>query len=125
MTTEALKKYRARNIDWSTIFQEDTKKVQKEIDDIKEARKKKYKAKNKMLKETVYRKLGNRCSSCGIIDERVLEVHHIDPSKKIKGHGTNYELYLKEIHLYNNLTLLCCNCHRIETLKQSSGETSG
>ena len=66
------------------------------------------------------KRLGGECVRCGNNDIRVLDVDHIDPSKKRKPrNGTvpaRLALWKREV---NNLQLLCANCHRIKTHQQT------
>ena len=61
-------------------------------------------------------RLGISCERCGIDDPRVLDFHHIDPSKK---EGTLSSFVAKnwgEKHILNEIekcNVLCANCHRI------------
>jgi 5-methylcytosine-specific restriction endonuclease McrA len=72
-------------------------------------------------KEELIKRLGGQCKKCGITDMRVLDINHIDRSKKIrpkKGRyswGHRFKEWLKNI---DNLELLCANCHRIHTWEQ-------
>lgn len=62
-------------------------------------------------------KKGLKCSRCGIDDFRVLDLHHLDPSKKdmevsnLAQRGRSKETILAEIA---KCVCLCSNCHRIE-----------
>lgn len=62
--------------------------------------------------------LGGRCARCDITDPRVLEIDHIDGSKKLRPPHRNYstpvrvKLWAREM---DNLQVLCANCHRIKT----------
>jgi hypothetical protein len=62
--------------------------------------------------------LGNKCKKCGITDKRVLDIHHIDSSRKIKPLNRCYT-WLRRLKDWKenegNLELLCANCHRIHT----------
>lgn len=66
--------------------------------------------------------LGGKCLHCGISDPRVLDIDHIDASKKNKPAHRGYPtpirltLWAKEM---GNLQLLCANCHRIKTHKET------
>lgn len=66
--------------------------------------------------------LGNKCVKCGIDDPRVLDVDHIDPSKKTRPKHRNYPTAIR-VALWeretDNLQLLCANCHRVKTHEQS------
>ncbi len=70
--------------------------------------------------------LGGKCAHCGINDWRVLEVDHINPAKKKRPRKwthrspTRFSLWAQEI---DNLQLLCANCHRIKTRKESRWRT--
>ena len=62
--------------------------------------------------------LGGKCARCGIDDLRVLELHHIDPSQKVKPDKRQYNWAhrLKDWDANTeNLELLCANCHRLQT----------
>lgn len=73
-------------------------------------------------KDALYSLLGGKCVSCGNTDRRVLEIDHIDNTKKLRpAHG----MYSTPIRLKlwsqetGNLQILCANCHRIKTWNQS------
>lgn len=65
--------------------------------------------------------LGGECVHCGNSDIRVLDIDHIDPSKKMQpGQGRyswshRFKDWEKNI---GNLRILCSNCHRIHTWDQ-------
>lgn len=62
--------------------------------------------------------LGGKCSECGCNDIRVLDIHHIDPSKKIipPNKQWTWSRRIKDWKANKgNLKLLCSNCHRIHT----------
>ena len=69
-------------------------------------------------KIAVLKALGGKCVHCGINDIRVLDLDHIDATKKNKPAHRNYptairvKLWEKEM---DNLQILCANCHRIKT----------
>ena len=67
------------------------------------------------------KELGGCCVKCKIDDFRVLEIDHIDPSKKIrpKNRQYNWTRRFKDWEANKgNLRLLCANCHRLHTWKQ-------
>lgn len=74
----------------------------------------KYYWKKKLI---VINALGAKCSCCGNIDTRVLEIHHKngEGTKEYKEAKSNYIKYLKGLmkHL-QDLQLLCANCHIID-----------
>jgi hypothetical protein len=51
------------------------------------------------VKETLYFETDGGCAICGIRDQRVLTVHHIDHETKKKNNS------------YDNLIVVCHNCH--------------
>lgn len=63
-------------------------------------------------------RLGGKCLACGNGDPRVLDIDHIDATKKKKSKHRAYPtpirltLWAKEM---DNIQLLCANCHRIKT----------
>ena len=69
-------------------------------------------------KNAIMRHLGGACARCGNEDQRVLDVDHIDPSKKLRPPhraspiSTRVWLWEREM---GNLQLLCANCHRLKT----------
>ena len=78
----------------------------------------------KKRKDAIYKRLGDACVSCGITDQRVLEIDHIDPKKKIRPpdlqYSTQRRVILWETEIDSgNLQILCANCHRIKTHEQS------
>ena len=61
-----------------------------------------------------------KCENCGFNDWRCLEFNHRDPATKYKNVSDmvarhSFENVLKEI---SKCSVLCANCHRIETCKQ-------
>ena len=66
--------------------------------------------------------LGGECVECGISDPRVLDIDHINPNEKLRpdhrGYSTPIRLayWRREMH---NLQILCANCHRIKTHKET------
>ena len=81
-----------------------------------------WKRKISLLKE-----LGGKCVRCGIDDIRVLDIHHIDPSKKVTPEKRvyNWTRRFKDWEANKgNLEILCSNCHRIQTwIERDFGET--
>ena len=72
-------------------------------------------------KRALMKELGGKCEDCGIEDERVLDIDHIDPEKKIKIPKHRYTMSSRLVawnREKNNLRILCANCHRIHTWKQ-------
>lgn len=65
--------------------------------------------------------LGGQCATCGTKDIRVLDLHHIDPSKKVKA-TKNHWTWLSRFKDWkannDNLEILCANCHRVHTFEQ-------
>lgn len=71
----------------------------------------------------IVNKLGGKCVKCGNEDARVLDINHIDRSKKKrpidKKKTYTWSFRIKEWKSnIKNLELLCANCHRIHTWKQ-------
>lgn len=64
--------------------------------------------------------LGGKCESCGIDDYRVLDIDHIDPTKKLRFKQGRVWSYRFKDWAANagNLRLLCANCHRLRTWAQ-------
>jgi len=62
--------------------------------------------------------LGGKCVECGNSDIRVLDINHIDPSKKLRPKDRQYTTS-KRLKMWRqemgNIELLCANCHRIKT----------
>lgn len=72
-------------------------------------------------KNEIMNKLGGKCKDCGIVDFRVLEINHIDRTRKVRPKKLHYTMgnRLREwSNNLNNLELLCANCHRIHTWEQ-------
>lgn len=73
-------------------------------------------------RKEVFRILGKECSSCGISDERVLQLDHIKPilrkpeERDGSGSWTWQQLALGKI-TSDNLQVLCANCHMIKTIE--------
>ena len=69
-------------------------------------------------KQELLQRLGGKCVTCGIADIRVLDIDHIDASKKTKPDLKKYPSYIR-FALWEkdmgNLQILCANCHRIKT----------
>ena len=79
------------------------------------------KPRNWERKKELIKRLGGKCIKCGISDIRVLDVNHKNPLKKErpKDRKYNWTRRFKEWDKnFNNLELLCSNCHRILTWKQ-------
>ena len=82
-----------------------------------------YKRQQRFLdrKLEIIKSLGGKCKNCGLDDCRVLDINHIDRSKKQrpKKQGYTWTFRLTEWKKnIKNLELLCSNCHRIHTWKQ-------
>jgi len=68
------------------------------------------------LREQIFTELGYaHCAICRIDDKRVLEFHHIDRTKKMKGNTRSLPKYKRYLTECKNLQILCANCHAIET----------
>lgn len=70
--------------------------------------------------------LGGRCIRCGIGDERVLQIDHIDgggcqEQRMIGSHG----VHKRVIEGVTGYQLLCANCHCIKTWHETSDKDSG
>ena len=62
--------------------------------------------------------LGGKCVECGISDPRVLDIDHIDPAKKLRPVHRQYSTPIRLAFWEKeagNLRILCANCHRIRT----------
>jgi len=72
-------------------------------------------------KMEIINKLGGKCIKCGIDDFRILEINHIDRSKKKRPQNRQYN-WTRRLKEWNenidNLELLCANCHRLHTWEQ-------
>lgn len=73
------------------------------------------------LHDRVIDKLGGKCRDCGIIDKRVLQIHHHDNngSKEYRKGGA-IQLYIDILggrRTTSDLTVLCANCHLIARWK--------
>ena len=69
----------------------------------------------------IIRLLGGKCTKCDEVDIRVLDINHIDRSKKIRPEKGRYtwSFRLKEWKdNMSNIELLCANCHRKHTWEQ-------
>ena len=65
--------------------------------------------------------LGGKCSKCGNDDVRVLDINHIDRSKKRQPKKKQYSWHIRFrdwAENKGNLEILCVNCHRIHTWEQ-------
>lgn len=72
-------------------------------------------------KMALIKELGGRCSSCEEDDFRLLEINHIDRSKKVQPKHRCYTMWNRLREWGNNksnLQLLCANCHRRHTWEQ-------
>lgn len=72
-------------------------------------------------KRALVSELGGKCENCGTSDERILDIDHIDASKKIKVPKNLYTMSSRLVAWSkekDNLRLLCANCHRIRTWEQ-------
>lgn len=60
--------------------------------------------------------LGGKCSQCGFLDPRALDIDHTDRTRKLR--MKSYPLQRRVSDWRKNmdhLRVLCANCHRIET----------
>lgn len=83
--------------------------------------KRRYKAGFWKKKIMLIEELGGKCSQCGIPDIRVLDIHHIDASKKLTPKKRQYNQHnrLKDWSANKgNIIILCANCHRVHTWEQ-------
>lgn len=81
----------------------------------------KKRTRNWQRKIDLLNQLGGKCARCGSDDLRVLDIHHVDPSKKVRPENRkyNWSQRLKDWSANkNNLEVLCANCHRIHTWEQ-------
>lgn len=53
--------------------------------------------------------LGNKCSRCGIVDKRCLQIHHKSPGTKLDKRD-----YFRKDYDLSLVELICANCHMIE-----------
>jgi predicted HNH restriction endonuclease len=59
--------------------------------------------------------LGDKCAECGIDDERVLEIDHVNGDRPVGISGnTIIREVARGVHAYD-VRLLCANCHTIKT----------
>jgi thymidine kinase len=69
----------------------------------------------------IIKQLGGKCNKCGINDIRVLDINHLDPTKKTK-YKNKMQTTARRLKDWakniKHLELLCANCHRIHTWKQ-------
>lgn len=62
--------------------------------------------------------LGGCCSGCGIDDERLLDIDHIDGDGRIERLTLgSYAILGRVLSGSSGYQLLCANCHRIKTLE--------
>ena len=70
----------------------------------------------------VIKKLGCKCSNCGISDIRVLDINHIDGKDKQK------KSYKQRLDFLNgkqmNWNVLCCNCNRLHEFDRGNRDNS-
>ena len=83
---------------------------QKELQD----RQRKYNARDREKTITI---LGAKCARCGIVDKRVLEIHHIngDGNRDRAERGRRSVLQDVIKGITEPYELLCANCHLIKT----------
>ena len=68
------------------------------------------KLRKKRLREKALRKLGGKCKRCGYNEFKVsLDIHHKDPARKKK--SGNPDWMRVNFDDWDNLILLCRNCH--------------
>lgn len=71
------------------------------------------------LKAEIFEALGGVCRDCGHVDQRVLQVDHIDGggcAHRAKTGGAQYwRTVLRRIEEFQ---LLCANCHMIKSYRQ-------
>lgn len=80
-------------------------------------------ARRMRLKAEAIGRLGGKCVSCGIEDERVLEFDHVNPSEKKYAISDLWRG--SERHLWIEVAkcqLLCANCHRIKTVESKDSQ---
>src|SRR5215831_1773867 len=71
---------------------------------------------NKIRLEAVL-KLGGACICCGCTDMRCLEIDHILPTGKKRGHRQALHLSILQGNM-ENLQVLCACCHSIKTFEE-------
>jgi len=75
------------------------------------------------LRAEIFAKLGYSCCAvCKNDDKRVLEFHHINRAKKVKGNTRSLPKYRRYLTECDNLQILCANCHAIETHEYERGK---
>lgn len=71
-------------------------------------------------RETIITKLGGKCVSCGITDDRVLNIDHVfgggTKERNLIG-GGYYSFVLNKLESNTeDYQLLCCNCNQIKKI---------
>src|SRR6185436_18369340 len=78
----------------------------------------------KQAKYTLFNFLGNKCTWCGILDKRVLELDHIKDDgeqDRAKLNGRIHFYYAKHLdEAKEKLQILCCNCNRIKKYERQT-----
>lgn len=68
------------------------------------------------VRRQAHRALGSTCCDCGIADERVLQIDHIDGGGRADRAGRGYLAILRAVAAGEpGFQLLCANCHAIKT----------
>ena len=70
------------------------------------------------MRREIIRRLGGKCAKCGLTDERVLQVNHINGGgsrEQRLTYGSNYAIYREIAQGYRlyDINLLCANCNII------------
>ena len=84
----------------------------------KQQRKQRWKARNRRRRREALMLLGGRCQRCGIEDERVLQIDHLNGGgRQERGTYYNPTKLWKDVteHGIEKFQLLCANCHSIKT----------
>lgn len=80
--------------------------------------------KRKELRDAVLNLLGRSCRKCGFVDERALQVDHINGGgrqESLRGHMTMYRKILQNPVGYQ---VLCANCNWIKRYENREGNDS-
>jgi hypothetical protein len=78
------------------------------------------------IRDFIYQqKVGKTCVRCGIVDPRVLDFHHLDPTTKEISLGTVVQTKVSKRRIIEEIAkceLVCANCHRILHWEERNGE---
>ena len=83
----------------------------------------------KLLRDRVFKRLGDKCESCGIMDRRVLQVDHINGGgsveRKLESVRTTYKKIANAEIEIEGYQILCANCNAIKRYTNKEDKRKG